>query len=55
MSNERLAKLKRYLKEAQLEPENNELYIADLKLSIKHFERLNLNEVEVRNDEVKFD
>ncbi len=55
MSSERLMRLKRFLKEAQTNPENNELYIADLKLSIRHFERLNLGEIEVKHDEIKFE
>jgi len=34
----RLIQMKKYLEEALLDPENNKLYIEDLKLSISHFE-----------------
>lgn len=50
---ERIKNLKRLLAEAKANPENNQLYIEDLKLSIKMFERQ--APVEVRNDEIKFD
>ena len=36
MSRTRLAQLERYLAQAELNPEDNRLYIEDLKVSIKH-------------------
>lgn len=37
---ERLNTLNQYLAEAQLDPENNELYIEDLKISIEYQQTL---------------
>lgn len=36
MSRTRLAQLERYLKQAERNPEDNKLYIEDLKISIEH-------------------
>jgi hypothetical protein len=54
-TNARLIRLREYLANAMLDPENNKLYIQDLELSIKYFKKLNLGaEIEVRQDEIRF-
>lgn len=52
---ERLKNMKRLLAQAKLDLENNRLYIEDLELSIKHFEKNFPGQPEVRQDEIRFD
>ena len=47
MSAARLEQMKKYLAEAEKSPEENKLYIEDLKLSIKNFDSMFRRQMEV--------